>query len=46
MDFGNKNVDFPFVLTMVSGTLHIFANDRERVSIVKGGVNWRFNSGG
>ncbi len=44
MDFGTKNLDFPFGLTMAPGVLHIFADDRERMSVLKGGVNWRFNS--
>jgi outer membrane immunogenic protein len=44
MDFGTKNIDFPLTLTMSPGvTWHQFANDRERVSILKGGLNWRFN---
>jgi len=43
MDFGTKNIDFPLTLTMAPGVWHQFANDRERVSVLKGGVNWRFS---
>jgi outer membrane immunogenic protein len=48
MDFGTTNVAFPFVNTpaFAAGVFNVNANDTERVDIIRGGLNYRFNFGG
>jgi outer membrane immunogenic protein len=48
MDFGTKNLTFPFVgnLFGAGNTANLFVDDRERVHVVRVGLNYRFWSGG
>ena len=48
MDFGTKNIDYVFsgsLLAPPGATALEFTNARERVSILRAGLNYRFNSG-
>jgi outer membrane immunogenic protein len=46
MDFGTKSLNFPFTGTTFGPvTVPLFADDRERVHVVRAGLNYRFNWG-
>jgi outer membrane immunogenic protein len=46
IDFGTKNLAFPLIVNTGKFAGTSFVDDRERVHVVRAGLNWRFDWGG